>query len=81
MFDRKDLKSANDYSDISADKYEDRTDESLQANFIESQEKNRTHINGVYKQSLFYQFPHFITSKVYMERNLLLRFDFTLSIF
>ena len=56
---RTDLKRANTYSDIHSVNHEERTDASLQRDFLESQEKKVKHINGVCKESLFKDLPFF----------------------
>ena len=56
-----DLRTCDTYEDIHADYHESRTDEMLFENYQESLEKNVLHINGVWTQSLFKDFPYFNT--------------------
>ena len=64
MCSRTDLKNALQYSDIHSSLFEERTDESLQANYLEAAQLKRNNINGVYTQALYFQFPYFISSKM-----------------
>ena len=65
MVARKNLCTAEDYSDIHGDNHEERNDEQMNLDYLEKQETNVSHVNGVKRQGLFYQFPYFETSKGY----------------
>ena len=64
MCSRSTLKNATSYEEILSKNNEQRTSESLQANFLESKEIKRLHVNSVYKPSLYHQFPYFDTAKM-----------------
>ena len=59
-----DLHSANNYSEISAINHLSRNDQTMHENYLEKKELEVTHINGIKAQSLFFEFPYFITSKM-----------------
>ena len=58
------MKKAENYFEIHANNHEKRTDASLYEDFLESQEKERNHINGVGHKRLYHQFPYFDSSKM-----------------
>jgi hypothetical protein len=64
MCSRVSLCNAETYSDIHSDIFEERTDDMLTANFLESQEISKhltktRHVNSIYRQSLYHNFPYF----------------------
>ena len=59
-----DMKRADHYFQIHAKNHEERTDKSLYEDFLESQEKEVKHINGVGNKSLYHEFPFFDSSKM-----------------
>ena len=64
MCSRVSLCNAESYSDIHADAFEERTEDMLNANFLESQEISKhltktRHVNSIYRQSLYHNFPYF----------------------
>ena len=58
------LKTATKYEEIHSNNNEQRTNESLHANYLESKEIKRLHVNSVYKPSLYHKFPFFNTAKM-----------------
>ena len=54
---------AKEYSDIHASLFEERNDEKMQLDYLESVDAQVNNINGVGGQSLYYDFPFFKTSK------------------
>ena len=63
MCSRDQLCAAETYSDIHGENHEKRSDQQMYENYLESQAEEKKHINGIWRKSLFYQFPHFQTSK------------------
>ena len=59
-----DLKTVKEYSDISARNHVSRNDQVMQNDYLESQQQEVKHINGICDQSLFFEFPFFETSKM-----------------
>ena len=67
MCSRDQLRAADSYSDVHAFYHENRTDLKMHEDYLESQglpqgEKYK-HINGIWRKSLFFEFPYFETSK------------------
>jgi len=58
------MKMAEKYFEVHAKNHDKRTDDSLYNDFLESQEKEVTHINGVGHKSLYHEFPYFDSSKM-----------------
>ena len=57
------LRSANSYSEIHAKNHLKQSNDSFNADFQESKEMRQRHVNGVYRQSLFHNFPFFSIEK------------------
>ena len=50
---------AKEYSDIHASLFEERNDEKMQLDYLESVAEKVNNINGIGNQSLYYDFPYF----------------------
>ena len=63
MCSKDNLCMAEEYMDIHANFFEERTDEQMQLDYLESVDAQVNNINGIGGQSLYYDFPFFKTSK------------------
>ena len=66
MCSRDQLRAAETYSEIHADNHEKRSDQKMYEDYLEyleSQSEQKKHVNGIWRNSLFFQFPYFETSK------------------
>ena len=63
MASKEDLCMAKEYSDIHSSLFEERNDEKMQLDYLESVAEKVNNINGIGNQSLYYDFPYFTTSK------------------
>ena len=57
MCSRDQLCAAETYSDIHADTFENRNDQTMHEDFLASQTEGVKHVNGIWQDSLFFQFP------------------------